>query len=111
MALRKSSLLVGRDRIHFWDDSELGFHAQAHKGETMWFAAEGTGKRVDASYRGAVDWVMDRYRLKQAGLESWDGVAALLAVADGLEWYDMTYAERDYYTDKARKAAREEALR
>lgn len=111
MTLRKSSLLVGRDRIHFWEDKALPFTAEAYKNDTMWVAKSGSRTRIDSTYQGAVDWVMDQYRLAQAGLTSWDGPAALLAIADGLDWDTMNLSERDHYINQARKNAREETAR
>ena len=108
MTLRKSSLLVGRDRIHYWDDKDLPFRAECYKGDKMWVAKTESSMRIDSTYQGAVDWVMDQYRLTKAGLNSWDGPAAILASADNLEWERLTTDERTRYINAARKNAREQ---
>ena len=108
MTLRKSSLLMGGGRTHFWDDKDLPFHAECYKGDKMWVAKVGSSTRIDFTYQGAVDWVMDQYRLAKAGLGSWDGPAASLARIDGLEWDNLNQDERTHYINQARKAAREQ---
>ena len=43
----------------------MGFRATAVKDDGLWTAEVGTLWRVDGTYQGVVDWVMDQYRLAQ----------------------------------------------
>lgn len=113
MALRKSSRMGGYYRVHEWRDIDPDFHAEATKHDGEWFVESGTAHTVVPTYQDAVDWVMDRYRLAKAGLDSWEGPAVIHAAIDGHDWASMTEDQRQNYMDIASARARrhEETLR
>lgn len=111
MGLRKSSRMGGYYRVHEWHDADLDFHAEATKHDGEWFVESGTASTVCRAYQDAVDWVMDKYRLTKAGLDSWDSRAAELAGNDGKDWESLSDFEQVVYLDNARMDARmEDAL-
>lgn len=113
MSLRKSSRMGGYYRIHEWHDPDLNFHAEATKHDGEWFVEAGTASKVLRNYQDAVDWVMDKYRLAKAGLDSWEGPAVIHAAMDGHDWASLSEDQRQNYMDIASATARrqEEALR
>jgi len=109
MTLHKSTW-VGPSalRSHAWDDPGLDFHALAAKHDGEWFAEAGTTSAVFPDYLSVVDWVMDKYRLAKAGVDSWDSHAATLAGNDGKDWEYLSEDEQRGYLDSARMNARME---
>ena len=111
MTLHKSTIMDGRHRTHAWADPDVPFYAECRKGDKAWVAEVGASVRIDTTYQGAVDWVMDKYRLALAGLTSWDKPAAILAGVDGLD-YDLLPAEdKNRYVEAAQENARNGVLR
>lgn len=108
MSLRKSTGMGGYYRVHAWHDADLNFHAEAAKVDGEWFAEAGTASKMCRVYQDVVDWVMDRYRLAKAGLESWDSRAAELAGNDGKDWEYLSDDEQRDYIDAASANARVE---
>ena len=111
MSLRKSSRMAGYYRVHSWDDPDLNFHAEASKPDGEWYAEAGVaGDRYEVfpDYQSAVDWVMDRYRLAKAGLDSWESRAATFAANDGRDWEYLSDIEKQDYIDSASADARVE---
>lgn len=106
MSLRKSSRVSGYYRIHAWDDPELNFHAECSKVDGEWFAESGSASKVLPTYQSVVDWVMDKYRLAKAGLDSWEGPAVLHATLDGWDWGALSEYQRQNYLDAASARAR-----
>lgn len=103
MSLRKST---SAHRTHTWTDTAINFRADASKHDGEWFAEAGPAFATFTEYQPLVDWVMDKYRLAQRGVDSWDSLAAALAGNDGKDWEHLSEDEQRGYIDSARMNAR-----
>ena len=111
MAISKTTRVENYRRIHVWTDTENQFTAEVFKQDWAWVCQiNGRSDTLFSRYQGAVDWVMDQWRLAKAGLTSWDEPAAQMAVDDGREWESLTDMEQQTYLDEARRVARAATL-
>lgn len=104
MSLRKSTRIDSstRQRVHTWTEGD--FHAEVRREHDGWWVVvtpRTEGNVTD--YRGAVDIVMDDYRLAKAGINSWEEAAAEMAERP---WEDLSDAEQQDLINAARFMAR-----
>lgn len=110
MGIRKSTRIENYRMVHTWVDDEFEFVAEVNKVEGRWIARVTDKEQGFDRYQQAVDFIMDEYRLVKAGLDSWEGTAAVFAADRGLDWESLSDEEAQDFIDAARSSARYGAL-